>query len=84
MKFVVVCAILLTRAAVETTAALWYLIAKIDASVATDTKAEINEALTRLLMRHKNEPARPPAINVMTFVDRVEKGVPGFRQQTIY
>ena len=32
-------------------------------------------------MGHKNEPTGPLAVNVMTFVDRVEKDVPGFRQQ---
>lgn len=74
-------AILLTRAAVETSAGLWYLSAKIDAALEAAAVGDIDDYLMRLSMGSRTDPAMPPAISVLTFVDRVEKDAEGFRHQ---
>ena len=76
-----VSAILLTRASVETCAGLWYLSAKIEAAVDQKTVGDIGEQLGRLLLGSKRDPNMPDPINVLTFVDRVEKDFEGFREQ---
>jgi hypothetical protein len=74
-------AILLTRAAVETSAAVWYLCAKLDATLQAGTVGDIDDYLMRLMMGSRTYPELPPAISVLTFVDRVEKEIDGFRHQ---
>jgi hypothetical protein len=74
-------AILLTRAAVETSAALWYLSSKLDATLQAGTVGDIDDYLMRLMMGSRTNPELPPAISVLTFVDCVEKDVEGFRHQ---
>ena len=74
-------AILLTRAAIETSAAVWYLHKKLSASVESGTVGDIDEYLMKLLMGSKNDPAMPDPVNVLTFVDYVDKEVVGFRSQ---
>jgi len=74
-------AILLTRAAVETSAALSYLCAKVDAAVQSGTVGDTDEYLMKLTMGSRRDPAMPKAISVLTFVDHVEKEIEGFRKQ---
>jgi len=74
-------AILLTRAAVETSAGLWYLCAKLEAAVKAGAVGNIDDYLMRLSMGSRTEPAMPQAISVITFVAHVEKDVQGFRHQ---
>jgi hypothetical protein len=74
-------AILLTRAAVETSAALWYLSAKLDATLQAGTVGDIDDYLMRLMMASRTYPELLPAISVLTFVDHVEKEIDGFRHQ---
>jgi hypothetical protein len=76
-------AILETRAAVETTAALWYLHAKLDATLKAGTIGDdVDDYLMKLSMGSRTDTdIMPQAISVLTFVDRVEKDVEGFRQQ---
>ncbi|HBY61246.1 MAG TPA: hypothetical protein DEH78_15605 [Solibacterales bacterium] len=74
-------AILLTRAAVETSSGLWYLCAKIDAALKAKAVGDIDDYLIRLAIGSRTDPVMPQAISVMTFIDRVEKDVEGFRQQ---
>jgi len=75
-------AILETRAAVETSAALWYLHAKLDATVTVGTVGDIDDFLMKLSMGSRTDTdIMPQAISVLTFVDRVEKDAEGFRQQ---
>jgi hypothetical protein len=75
-------AILETRAAVETSAALWYLHAKLDATLKADAVGDIDDFLMKLSMGSRTDTdIMPQAISVLTFVDRVEKDVKGFRQQ---
>ena len=75
-------AILLARATVETSAALWYLRTKLETAIQSRTADTIDEDLMRLLMGSKADTdILPSAINVLNFVDRVEKDIPGFRHQ---
>lgn len=76
-------AILLTRAAVETTAALWYLEAKIKRALESRDIAELDEKAKRLLVGSKDPIAHadglPEAINVNTFVKHVAERIEGFQ-----
>ncbi len=74
-------ALLLTRAAVEASAGLWFLHAKLEGAVKAGTPGEIHVYLMKLVMGSKADPAAPEALNVMKFVDSVEKDVKGFRHQ---
>jgi hypothetical protein len=74
-------ALLDTRAAVETAAALWYLYGKLKAVVAAGDPGDIDTHLMRLVMGTRDDPELPAPINVLTFVDRVEKDAEGFRHQ---
>src|SRR5574340_1019279 len=68
-------AILLTRGALETCAALWYLKAKVSAAVKAGTVGDIDSYLTRLFGGSRIDPDLPQAINVLNFVDSVDKGL---------
>ena len=75
-------AILETRAAVETSAALWYLHAKLDATIKAGAVGDVDDFLMKLSMGSRTDTdILPQAISVLTFVDRVEKDAEGFRQQ---
>jgi cation transport protein ChaC len=74
-------AITLTRAAIETSAALWYLWTKLDGCVKARTVGDIDDYLMKLIMGSKTNPDLPQAINVLTFVDCVNKDIHGFRLQ---
>jgi hypothetical protein len=75
-------AILETRAAVETSAALWYLHAKLDATLKAGHVGDIDDFLMKLSMGSRTDTdIMPQAISVLTFVDRVEKDAEGFRHQ---
>lgn len=75
-------AILETRAAVETSAALWYLHSKLDATLKAGVVGDIDDFLMKLSMGSRTDTdIMPQAISVLTFVDRVEKDAKGFRQQ---
>jgi hypothetical protein len=73
--------ILLTRAALETTAAVWYLHKKVFASVESGIVGDIDEFLMRLLMGMKNDSAMPAPISVGTLLKHVDQEVPGFSSQ---
>jgi hypothetical protein len=78
-------AMLLTRAAVETAAALWYLDIKITRALESSDLAELNEKLKQLVVGYKDPNARadglPKAINVLTFVGQVDKEIAGYSGQ---
>jgi hypothetical protein len=70
-----VSAIPLTRAPVETCAALWFLRVKLESAIECRVAASIDLDLMRLLMGSKvDQDILPPALNVLSFVDRVEEG----------
>jgi hypothetical protein len=75
-------AILLTRAAVETAAALWYLDSKIKGALASGDLAVLDEKLKQLAVGYKDPRAHvdglPKAINVLTFVAQVDKEIDGY------
>jgi hypothetical protein len=74
-------AVLLTRATVETTAALWYLRKKVSAVIESNALGDIDADLMRLQFGNKQWDELPSAINVLTFVDTVDKDIDGFRKQ---
>jgi len=75
-------AILLARAAMETSAALWYLRKVMESSIETQTIGEADQRLMQLLMGSKSDTdTLPEAINVLKCVDSVDKKIPGFRYQ---
>ena len=74
-------AVLLTRATLETSAALWYFRAKVAAAVESGLMGDLHESLGKLIMGSKSDPQLPQAFNVMKFIDRVDKDVEGFRHQ---
>ena len=71
----------LTRAALETAAALWYLESKITSVIDTGAVGDINDHLMRLSLGTKEYADFPEPINVLTFVDGVGKKISGFRLQ---
>lgn len=74
-------AIILTRGAVETCAALWYLKTRVSAAVKAGSTGDIDSYLTRLFGGNRIDKDMPQAINVLNFVDSVEKDLEGFRHQ---
>src|SRR6266568_4317182 len=78
-----VSAIVLARAAVETTAALWYLDVKVATAVESNDVGNIDEYLMQLNVNMATDaPAgmlRP--LKVGKFLQAVEKDIPGFSQQ---
>jgi hypothetical protein len=86
-----VAAIVLTRAAVETSAALWYLCAKITAAVESNTVGDIDDHLMKLVTGTATSAAItdesttdvivPRPVRVGTFLSAVEKDIPGFSHQ---
>ena len=71
----------LVRAAVETSAALWYLLTKVESALGANSTGEIDDYMMKLLMGSKTDQTLPQPINVLTFVDRANKEVEGFRHQ---
>jgi len=74
-----VSAIVLTRTVVETSAGVCYLHGKVQNCVDTGVLGNLHDDLGRLLTGDKSEPSLPNPINVLTFVDAVNKEVDGFR-----
>jgi hypothetical protein len=78
-------AMLLTRAAVETAAALWYLDIKITRALESSDLVELDEKLKQLVVGYKDPSAYadglPKAINVLTFVGQVDKEIAGYSGQ---
>jgi hypothetical protein len=75
-----VTAVLLTRAVVETSAALWFLRTRIKAAVEFRSIADIDDCLMKLLMGTKaNLDIQPEAFNVLKFIDVLKKEIPDIR-----
>jgi hypothetical protein len=72
----------LTRAAVETAAGLWYLHTKIKKATAADSLGDLDAMLRRLNVGYKDPSALadnlPEAVSVLTFVGHVEKEIEGY------
>jgi hypothetical protein len=78
-------AMLLTRAAVETAAAVWYLDTKIRRAIESSDLADLDEKLKQLVVGYKDPSAHadgaPQAINALTFVGQVDKEIAGYAGQ---
>jgi hypothetical protein len=86
-------AIVLTRAAVETSAALWFLCAKVDGSVDSAEIGDIDDYVMKMTMgiatdqttvASSGAPVTPRPIRIGKFLDRVEKDISGFNLQYGY
>lgn len=72
--------IILTRAFTETAAGVWYLLELINRQLDNAVESDLDERLMRLLMGHKGEEGMPESVNVMTFIDRMNRRIPGLRR----
>lgn len=88
-----VAAIVLTRAAVEASAALWYLCTKVEASLESAEVGDIDAYLMQLSMGMATDPPTDPAtvepmmprpVKTSTFLKCVEKDIEGFSRQYGY
>jgi hypothetical protein len=86
-------AIVLTRATLETSAALWYLCVKVAHSVESAEVGDIDDYLMKMSMGIATDPptdaktgapAAPRPIRIGKFLDRVEKDINGFNLQYGY
>ena len=83
--------IVLARAAIETTAALWYLSTRVDAVVTSGVVGDIDDYLMRLTMGNAtgvnatdpdaDDPVLPRPIRVGSFLKEVDKEIEGFNHQ---
>jgi hypothetical protein len=74
-------AIVLTRAAVETNAALWYLDEKVSTALKQKKLGDLDNCVMRLLSGTYAWEEFPNPIRVGKFVERIERSVPGFQEQ---
>jgi hypothetical protein len=66
----------------ETSAALWHFCEVLKRSIEVQSVDDADQGLLRLLMGSKiDNDVLPNAENVLKFVDRVDKKIPGFRLQ---
>jgi len=86
-------AIVLTRAAVETSAALWYLCGKVEASVESAEVGDIDDYLMKMNMGIATDPPTDPETGeavtprptkIGKFLNSVDKDIDGFNRQYGY
>ena len=75
----IVSGIVLTRALTETAAGVWYLLELVDRQLDNGVDPDLDDKLMRLLMGHKNQEGMPESLNALTFIDKMEKRIPGIR-----
>ena len=76
-----VAATILVRAVVETTALLFALDRRVSRAIREKNDDDLTEFLRRTMVSSRTEPDLPEAINVLNFIDSVEKEFPGFRRR---
>ncbi|HEX5482967.1 MAG TPA: hypothetical protein VFZ08_10120 [Terriglobia bacterium] len=74
-------AIVLTRAAVETNAALWFLDEKVGSALKQNKLGDLDDCVMRLLAGNYTWDEFPNPLRVGKFVESVERRVPGFKEQ---
>ena len=74
-------AAVLTRAALETGAAAWYLNERLKQALDKGAVGDTDEYLMRLLVGSKTIPGMPPPINVLSFVEKIDKQIAGVSKQ---
>ena len=72
--------ILLTRALMENTAAMWYMMEKIKDSVENKEVGDIDDVLMKLTFGSRNKTTNLYAINVLDFVDKTDAAITGFKR----
>jgi hypothetical protein len=55
--------------------------AKLEATIKSEALGDIDDYLMKLLMGSKTDPNLPQPLNVLKFIDYVEKKIEGFRHQ---
>lgn len=70
-------AALITRAIAESAAMVWYLLETLEQRV-NYSPSELNDKLMRMFAGSKQWSDFPQAINVLTFVERMDRTLPGF------
>lgn len=73
--------ILLTRAAAETCAGVWYLSTRLRRAVEEKSLGNADDRLMRLLCGNKSDAEMPDPVHVNDFIAAVEKQAPGFQSQ---
>jgi hypothetical protein len=84
-----VAAIVVTRAAVETSAALWYLYSKVDDAAESNAIGDIDDYLMKLLSgmattapkSDLSDPEFPRPVKISAFLNQVEKDIEGYSHQ---
>lgn len=76
----VVAAIILTRSATEVSAAAWYMMELVNRQIEHGVQPDLDDKVMKLLLGHKNATDMPVAINVLTFMDILDKTLPGVRR----
>jgi hypothetical protein len=72
-------AMLLTRASIETTAAYWYFRETIEGAIEATDLAEAEGRIEQLAFGARNDSEMPAAINVLNFIDKLDKSAKGAR-----
>ena len=72
--------IILTRAALETVALIGVFAIRIREYLHVESEDKLDRFLKSSLLGSKNESTKVEAINILTFIDRVDKDSPGFRK----
>jgi hypothetical protein len=73
-------AIVLTRAAFETMAMLYYLLKQVDEAVTEQSAQKLDDGAMRGLFGSKNQASALEAVNVLTVIKHVEKQYPGIQE----
>jgi hypothetical protein len=73
-------AALLTRSIAESAAMTWYLLEVLEKKRAGYTPEQLNDKLMRMFAGSKNWTNAPVAINVKTYVERLDRKLPGFEK----
>ncbi len=76
----VVSGIILTRCVMESAAAVWYVLNRIKTLVENEDLNDFDDKAMRLLMGSKNDTTEINSINIMTFLDKVDTHLSGFRK----
>lgn len=77
-------AILITRGAIETAAACWYLYRRVDETIKANALGDLDGDVMKLLLGGRTNPDMPQAINVLTFIKRFDKEGEGDRLEKQY
>jgi hypothetical protein len=72
----IVAAMVLSRSAIETACALWHLKELVERQIENGVQLDLDDSIMRLLVGSKIPGGEVKAVNVLSFIDRVEKSLP--------